>query len=154
MGFELDEAANAALIAAVAGAMDDLGQEAAGIVYGLAPHKGGHYRTTIAASTYAGGQHYAGKHLKNIAQMGHGDVLTVVYTDSPKGHLLERGTQPHDIPIGHTATSGTARNRSTDVLRVIRHPGAHPFPHFGPGAMAAVGRAGRVLGIGIAKRVK
>ena len=86
--------------------------------------------------------------------MGHGDVLTVVYTDSPKGHLLEYGTQPHDIPIGHTASSGTARNRNTDVTRVIRHPGAHRFPHFGPGAMASVGRAGNVLGIGIAKRVK
>jgi hypothetical protein len=123
-----------------------------GIVYGLAPHKKGRYRSTIGASTYAGGKHYAGKHLKNIAQMGHGDVLTVVYTDSPLGHLLERGTQPHDIPIGHTVT--TARSHNTDVIRTIRHPGARRIPHFGPGAMAAVGRAGEVLGIGIAKRVK
>ena len=124
------------------------------MVYGLAPQKTGRYRKSIAASTYAGGKYYAGRHLKNIAQMGHGDVLTVVYTDSPKGHLLERGTQPHDIPIGHTESMGTARGRNTDVTRVIRHPGAHRFPHFGPGAMASVGRAGNVLGIGIAKRVK
>lgn len=151
-GFELDEAANAAVIAAVAGAMDDLGQEAVGIVYGLAPHKSGHYRTTIGASTYAGGKHYAGKHLKNIAQMGHGDVLTVVYTSSPLGHLLERGTQPHDIPMGHQGL--TVGHPGANVGGVIHHPGSHPFPHFGPGAMAAIGRAGRVLGIGIAKRIR
>jgi hypothetical protein len=151
-GFELDEAANAAVIAATAGAMDDLGQEAVGIVYGLAPHKTDRYRRTIGASTYAGGKHYAGKHLKNIAQMGHADVLTVVYTSSPLGHLLERGTQEHELtPAAHLMT---ARSRNTDVLRTITHPGSRRFPHFGPGAMASVGRAGRVLGIGIAKRIR
>lgn len=152
-GVEYDEAALARILEGVAGAMDDLGQEAVGIVYGLAPHKKGRYRSTFGASTYAGGKHYAGKHLKNIAQMGHGDVLTVVYTSSPLGHLLERGTQPHDIPIGNRSWTGTARDRRTDVLRTIKHPGARRFPHFGPGAMAAVGRAGRTLGLGIARRI-
>lgn len=155
--FVYDEAALAKVISAVAGAMDDLGQEAVGIVYGMAPKgaRGGKYRRSIGASTYANGKYYAGKHLKNIGQMSHADVLTVVYTSSPLGHLLERGTQPIDVdapnpwPMHFTAKSGDevytyhVRNR-----RVPRQP------HFGPGAMASVGRAASVISAGIARRIR
>ena len=145
-GVEYDQAALDAVLEAIAGAMDDLGQEAAGIVYGLAPHRRGRYRRSIGASTYIGGRLVAGKHLRNLAKIGKADVQTVVYTSSPLGHLLERGTQPHYI--------GVEMEHGPLGFKRVKHPGSRPFPHFGPGAMATAGRAARIISAGIARRVR
>ena len=150
VGVEYDQAALARVLNAIAGSMDDVGQEAVGIVYGHAPKRTGKYRRSIGASTYAGGKHYAGKHLKNIGQMGHADVLTVVYTDSPLGHLLEYGTQPISVdsknpyPMHFIAKSGDeVWTRHVENRSVPRQP------HFGPGAMATIGMVGRVVAAGM-----
>ena len=152
MGLEYDQAALARVVNAVAASMDDVGQEAVGVVYGLAPKgaRGGKYRRSIAASTYAGGKHYAGKHLKNISQMGNADVLTVVYTDSPLGHLLERGTQPISIDTtGHPYPMHFITHGEEVWTFHVKERFVSRHPHFGPGAMATVGMVGRVLAAGM-----
>jgi hypothetical protein len=120
--------------------MDDFGQEAAGIVYGLAPSKRGKYRKTIGTSTYMGGRHIAGKALGNIGKVPEADIQTIVYTSSTLGHLLEYGTQEHEIPGAFGIPHG------------VIHPGSHRFPHFGPGAMQSVSRIGLAIVRGIGGR--
>lgn len=132
MGFELDGPASEAVLRAMADAMADLGEEVAAEVYAMAPVRTGRYRRTIAATTYLDDRPVSGRALRNIARVPRAGIRTVVYTSSPKGVLVERGTRPHEIPV--TLMHGG------EASGVIRHPGARARPHFRPAALASVGR--------------
>lgn len=146
MGFEIDEEAEHAFVRQLAEGMHEFGMEAAGEVYSRAPKKTGRYKKTIQATTYQEEEVIGGRAISNRERLGKAEIVTVVFTSSAKGHLLERGTQPHDVSRKDAVLDIRARGRP----RTIQHPGSRPFPHFGPGAMAAIGKAAAA----VAKKVK
>jgi len=130
---------------AIAGAMDDFGQEAAALAYLYARHKTNRYRSGISASTYLRDRLVGGKALRNRTKFGSKhDILTIVFTPSSKGLWLERGTKEHWIPI----------HSDRGLTRRIHHPGSRAFPHFQPAAMASISRAAPIIMSGLARRMK
>lgn len=137
MGFEIDEEVEHAFVRHLAEGMHDFGLEAAAEVYARAPEKTKRYKGTIQATTYQDDEVIGGRAIRNRERLGKAEIVTVVFTSSAKGHLLERGTQPHDVSRKDAVTD--VRSRGT--RRSIQHPGSRPFPHFGPGTFAAIGKA-------------
>ena len=141
--FVFDEAGLALVNRTIAEAMHELGTEAASLTFALAPRRTGRYRSSIGVTTYAAGKHFRGRSLKNIAQMGHGDVLTVVYTPSPLGHLLEYGSQQRIVrskPDGPAMHFVTKSGDEVTTRRVVQ-PARPRRPHFGAAALQSVSRA-------------
>lgn len=145
--FQWDSAGLAMVNRTIAEAFHDLGTEAASIAYSHAPNLTGRYRRSIGVTTYAADKHFAGRHLKNIAQMGRADVLTVVYSSSSKAHLLEYGTQGRIVTSrpGGPAMHFTAKSGDEVITRKVNQPSMARRPHFGPAAMQSVGKAGAIF---------
>jgi hypothetical protein len=150
-GVVYDEAALARVLDAAAGAMDDLGQEGAGLAMLYIggrrwPRKRGRkevYKRTFAVTTYVGERVRYGRPLRNRAKIGgtKHDIQTIVYTSSHTAHLLEFGTAPHFID----GSFGLTR---------IKHPGARPYPHMRPAAMASASRGGEIISASMKRRLR
>ena len=91
------------------------------------------------------GQPIRGKGVQSKAQ-----IWTVIYTTSPLGHLLELGTQAHDIVIEEDLSRGPVAQRT----RTIHHPGSRRFPHFWPGLASVLPRAGQIIAKGATARTR
>jgi hypothetical protein len=155
-GVTYDEDALQRVMDAAAGAMDDLGQEGAGLAMIYIgsrrwPRKRGRkevYKRTFAVTTYVGDRVRYGRALRNRAKIGgtKHDIQTIVYTSSMIAHLLEFGTQPHDIPV--------MVEHGPFAMKVVKHPGARPYPHMRPAALASAQRGAEIISAGMARRLK
>jgi hypothetical protein len=145
--FQWDSAGMALIERTMAEAMDDLGAKAAALVVGLAPNSTGRYRRSIGWTTYAFGKHFAGRHLKNVAQMGRADVMTVVYSSSSKAHLLERGTMDRWVgPKKKKAMHFVAKSGDEIITsKPVHQPAMARRPHFGPAAIQSVAWAADIF---------
>jgi len=137
MGFVYDEDALLRVEKAIAGGVDDWAQhEAVPEIYVRAPTRTGRYRRTIHATTFhrnriVGGPPVRGRYAKSQAE-----IWVYIYTTSPVGHLLEGGTQRHDVSRKDAVLDVRARGNRRRII----HPGSRKFPHFGPGILATRGR--------------
>jgi len=137
MGFEFDQDALARVESAIAGGVHVWAADiAVPSIRAHAPRKTGRYRRTIHATTFwrnriVGGPPVRGRYAKSKAE-----IWVYLYTTSPVGHLLEGGTQRHDVSRKDAVLDVRARGRKRRII----HPGSRRFPHFGPGILATRGR--------------
>lgn len=93
-----------------------------------------HYRDTIKATTFLGGEVFVGEPVRTPTfNPSRWAIASVVYTTfTPFGHIYEvTGAGPHKIP-GTIGAGG--------------HPGVAKRPHFVPGLFEAASEAGVVMG--------
>lgn len=154
--FEWDTAGLALVLETMAESMHDLGEEAAGIAFNLAPSSRGIYRRSIGVTTYAGGKRVRGRALKNIVQMGRADVLTVVYSSSSLAHLLERGTRDRWVGPRKAKAMVFTTKSGDDVItsKPVHQPAMPRRPHFGPAAVQAAARFPQVFAARFAPRMR
>lgn len=158
MTFKLDVKGNELLFEALAEGLAEWADEAAAIVYRIAPSEEGRYKRGIRATTWLDGEVIRGEDVRVTRYTGadresglqgrrgaRATLKAIVYTTNPLGHLLERGTQAHDIPIP------VDNARGFHSVRVVKHPGARRKPHFGPGVLASRSIAGSAIARGAAK---
>ena len=152
MGYEEDLAAEEAVRRAFAVALVAVGDETAAIVRGLAPKVTGGYRRTIGSSTYLGGKLLSGKSLRNMNVVPKADVQTVVYSSSPTSWLLEFGTAEHRVASKKGAPFIIDPVYDFFAPLPFLHPGSRKFPHFMPGAVAAIHRIGPSIAAHMARK--
>lgn len=99
----------------------------------------GHYRDTIASTTYLKGRVIDGSEVQasGFDPAGGSDLHSIIYSASSVAHLLElTGAKPHDIPNQHIGRNGVA------YFVTSHHPGFARHPHFVPGLLASAEAVG------------
>jgi hypothetical protein len=165
--FKIDAAGQNALVAALGAGLDEFATVARDRIRQYAPpashrHYRKDYRSSILSATYVNGQLVHGRSVREYDPDGGRPVpvaevtargatgpsiVAVIYTKNPLGHLIELGTQPHDIPITVPTLIGTR-------TVTVHHPGAKRHPHFALGLLSALGDIGPAMARGAASQLK
>lgn len=150
--FRLDPDGDGELLLQLARGFAEFGEEAAGEISQLAPRNTGRYARSIQSTTFLENGVYSGQPVRGHNIKSNAQIWTLIWTADPRGHLFELGTKARTITSpGWMAWAPDKYSPSGGLVRPgreVHQPGMTRRPHFWPGFVAVVGRAGEIIGHG------